>query len=708
MLRRVLHLVLTTAVLSACGGGSVTDADSTAASTELKGRESGLNVLLITVDTLRADALGSYGNEMASTPWMDRLASEGVRFANARAHNVVTLPAHASILTGLYPQEHGVRDNSGFRFPDELPTLATILRQKGYRTAAFVSAFPLDSRFGLDVGFDVYEDSFVGAERRPAFFEQERSGVETIALAREWIDADDDRPWFCWVHLYEPHFPYEPAERFRARFGEDSYLGDVATADAALAPLLEPLLNGTGDEHSLVVLTSDHGEALGEHGEATHGIFAYEGTLRVPLILHQPRLFEPRVVGGPARHVDILPTVLDILAIPVDQRLRGRSLLREAMGDASEGSSTSYFESLSPLLNRGWAPLYGVIDGETKYIDLPIPELYDLARDPGESTNLAATDPERLAELRGMLAPLRAVDTGSNPTPEDAETMERLRSLGYLTGSSSDKVTFTEADDPKMLMDLDEALREVAGLYQEGNLSAALERARELVRDRPGMRMALLDLAHLERESGNLEAAMEALQEAYALHPADSSTLALLGAYLTQAGRAQEAVDITLAHSDLPEPDVDVLLVHALAQARSGRPELAFDTFEKAQRVAPENPMVLVHMGTLRLMSGDRDQAQRRFEEALVANPGMVAAHTALGVMAIEEGRTEAAVEHWRQAVNADPQQHSRLLAMGMNLWSRGQISTAVPLLELFAESAPNDLYREEISRVRSLLESPG
>lgn len=706
MLRRVLLLVVATVAHSACGGGSVTDADRTATSGEAIRREPGLNVLLITVDTLRADALGSYGNETASTPWMDRLASEGVRFANARAHNVVTLPAHASILTGLYPQEHGVRDNSGFRFPEDLPTLATILRQEGYRTAAFVSAFPLESRFGLDLGFDLYEDSFVGAERRPAFFEQERSGVETIALAREWMDADDDRPWFCWVHLYEPHFPYEPAEPFKTQFGEDSYLGDVATADAALAPLLEPLLNRTGDESSLVVLTSDHGEALGEHGEATHGIFAYEGTLRVPLVLHRPGLLEPRVVREPVRHIDILPTVLDILAIPVDQRLRGRSLLPEAMGGAAEGSPTTYFESLSPLLNRGWAPLYGIIDGDTKYIDLPIPELYDLARDPDEMTNIAATEPERLAELRGMLAPLRAVDPGSTPTPEDAETMERLRSLGYLTGSSGGKVTFTEADDPKMLMDLDVALRDVAGLYQEGNLSAALERARELVRDRPGMRMALLDLAHLERESGNLEAAVEALKEAYALHPTDSGTLALLGAYLTQAGRAQEAVDVTLPHSDLSEPDVDVLLVHALAQARSGRTQEALDAIEKAQRVAPENPMVLVHMGTLRLMSGARDQARGSFEEALEVNPDMVAAHTALGVMAIEEGRTEAGIEHWRRAVHADPQQLRRLLAMGMSLWNRGQISTAVPLLELFAESAPNEVYREEIFRVRSLLES--
>ena len=269
-------------------------------------REAGLRVLLVTVDTLRADALGAYGRAGAETPWMDRLAAEGVRFAEARAQNVVTLPSHANILSGRYPPDHGVRDNSGFRFPAGQETLATVLKAQGYRTGAFVSAFPLDSRFGLDRGFDVYDDRFANVDTHTAFEMEERSGPETVALARDWIRAQGDSPWLCWVHLYEPHFPYAPPAPLRERFAAAPYQGEVAAADAALGPLLEDVLVG-GDRSALVVLTADHGESLGEHGEPTHGIFAYEATLRVPLVLHAPRILRPRVVREPVRHVDVLP-----------------------------------------------------------------------------------------------------------------------------------------------------------------------------------------------------------------------------------------------------------------------------------------------------------------------------------------------------------------------------------------------------------------
>ena len=231
-------------------------------------REPGLSVLLITVDTLRADAVGAYGNRNALTPWMDRLAARGVLFEDAHAHNVVTLPSHANMLSGRYPLEHGVRDNAGFRFPQGTETLATLLAARGYRTGAFVSAFPLAARFGLGRGFEVYEDAFVGAGPRPAFVEQERTGPETVALARRWVEAQQGQPFFCWVHVFEPHYPYAPPEPFASRFRGDPYHGEVAAADAALAPLLEPLLAAGERGRTLVVLTADHGESLGEHGEA--------------------------------------------------------------------------------------------------------------------------------------------------------------------------------------------------------------------------------------------------------------------------------------------------------------------------------------------------------------------------------------------------------------------------------------------------------
>jgi arylsulfatase A-like enzyme len=366
-------------------------------------REPGLNVLLVTIDTLRADALGAYGHPQAATPWIDRLAEAGVRFEHAYAHNVVTLPSHANILSGRYPLEHGLRDNSGFRFPRELETLATLLEARGYRTGAFISAFPLDSQFGLARGFEVYEDSFVNVDTKPDFLVQERRGEETVALARRWLEAPAEGPFFCWVHVFEPHFPYEPPPDIAARFPAQPYLGEVAASDAALGPLLEQVIEAGPQGRTLVVLTSDHGEALGEHGERTHGLFAYEGTIRIPLILFAPRLLRPGVVVEPVRHVDLLPTILDALGASVPEGLPGRSLLPLAAG-APGPTSPIYFESLSANLNRGWAPLHGVLRDRLKLIDLPIPELYDLASDPGESRNLASSRPETVEAMRPLLS----------------------------------------------------------------------------------------------------------------------------------------------------------------------------------------------------------------------------------------------------------------------------------------------------------------
>src|SRR5262245_8202665 len=304
-------------------------------------REAGLDVLLITIDTLRADALGAYGNRDARTPWIDRLAAGGVRFTRAHAHNVVTLPSHANILSGQYPLGHGVRDNNGFRFPADKPTLAAVLKAHGYRTGAFVSAFPLDSRFGLDQGFDVYDDRLGGTETTTAFVMPERPGTETVALARRWLDQDGGRPTFAFVHLYEPHFPYVPPEPLASTFRDHPYLGEVAAADAALEPLLRPLLEG-GARPTLVILTADHGEGLGDHDELTHGVFAYESTLHVPLVMFAPPILKPRVVDEPVRHVDVMPTILDAVGIEAPVGLPGRSLLAAANGTTGSPAN-SYF-----------------------------------------------------------------------------------------------------------------------------------------------------------------------------------------------------------------------------------------------------------------------------------------------------------------------------------------------------------------------------
>jgi arylsulfatase A-like enzyme/Tfp pilus assembly protein PilF len=666
-------------------------------------RDPAMSVLLVSVDTLRADALGCYGRGGARTPFVDRLAAEGVRFETARAHNVVTLPSHANLLSGQYPLRHGVHDNAGFRFPSDRPTLATLLHDKGWRTGAFVSAFPLDARFGLDRGFDVYDDR-LGGTGASAFAMPERPGPETVRAALRWIGSVRGQRWFAFVHLYEPHFPYEPPAGLASSFPGEPYRGEVAAADAALGPLLEPLLApGTG-ERVLVVFTSDHGESLGEHGEATHGIFAYESTLRVPLVMRAPGLLPSRVVRAPVRHVDVVPTILDLLGLEAPADLPGRSLLPLVAG-REDAPPESYLESLSPSLGRGWAPLRGLVAGGLKYVDLPLPEVYDLAADPGEQRNLAASRPQDLDRLRGRLARLRAGEAPPGArVQEDEAALERLRALGYVAGGEAPgKTLYTAADDPKNLIALDARLEDVITLYRSGRVEEAIAACEETLRRRPDMPQAYLQLAYLERARGRLDAAIAASRRAVLLRPLDAETVSLHAVYLTEAGHPREALRLLGPHAKAARPDVDVLNALGVAQARAGERDAALATFARARELYPAKAMPLVNAGTVYLMAGDRVRARQAFEAALELDDRVARAHNSLGVIAAEEGRTAEAISRWQRAVALDPGDYQTLFNLGKTLRDAGR-PEARRYLEAYLRLAPAGLEARDIARVRAWL----
>ncbi len=457
-----------------------------------------------------------------------------------------------------------------------------------------------------------------------------------------------------------------------------------------------------------MVLTSDHGESLGEHGEATHGIFAYEATLRVPLVLYQPRILRPRSVSVPARHVDLLPTILDALALPVPEGLSGRSLLAAAAGEPVAPVAT-YFEALSGQLNRGWAPLQGVIQERTKYVELPIPELYELASDPSEAQNLAASRPQALEELRTRLAPFLRADAGGRPRREDAATLERLRSLGYLGASDAPaKVRYTEADDPKTLVPLDAALQDVVALFSSGRREEALARCRALIRERPDMPLSLVYLGQLERENGNLDGGITALRQALVRNPQDTVTATLLGAYLIQAGRPSEALALLEPWATRAEPDLDVLITRALAAARVGRPDDAVRSLETAGALDPSSARVLMALGSVRLTAGRRDEARQAFEQALAQNPAAAQAESALAIMAGEDGHADEARERFSRATAADPVENAKILALASLLVSRHRMPEARLYLELFAQQAPPALFARELAQVREVLGRSG
>jgi choline-sulfatase len=666
-------------------------------------REPGLNVLLITIDTLRADALGAYGNTTVSTPWLDRMAGGGVRFSRALAQTVVTLPSHANILSGRYPFRHGVRENSGFRFPADVETLATLLKARGYRTGAFVSAFPLDVRFGLARGFDVYDDRYgKGAERR-AFREPERAGTATVAAAVAWIGSPQPlapSPWFAWVHLYDPHFPYAPPEPFATRYRQAPYLGEVSATDAALAPLVSPILEQGAAVRTLVVVTGDHGESLGDHGELTHGLFAYDATLRVPLIFYQPRLFPPRVIDDPVRHVDILPTVLDSVGIAPPAGLDGANLL-PAIQTGRHAAAPSYFEALSASLNRGWAPLVGVASGSLKYIDLPIPELYDVASDPAESQNVASSRPAELRQMQALLGQLRADDRGIARVRESADTRQRLRSLGYLSGAAASKASYTDADDPKRLVALDREIDEVITRYQRGDLRGAIGLGEEIVRRRPDMAVSLTHLAFLYNEAGDHARAARTARRALELNPAAADVASLLGAYLTEAGQAKEAVARLEPYASAPQPDLDVLMAYGVALASSGRSADALAAFERARTLDATSGLALANIGMVHLMAGDGARAAAAFNAALRIDSTLARAHNGLGVVAAQRGAYEEAATHWKEAVALDPHDHQALYNLGDVLIRLGRPAEARPFWESYLREAPPGLDDQDRTRVR-------
>jgi len=664
------------------------------------------NVLVVTIDTLRADALGCYGGR-AATPNLDQLASDGIRYDFAHAHAVVTLPSHASILTGLYPFQHRVRDNSGYRVPGGTTTMATLLKARGFATGAFIGGFPLDSQFGLDLGFDTYDDRLPEVRGPADFAMAERPADAVVASALAWLRQQRAK-WFAWVHVYDPHAPTRPPQPFASQYASDLYAGEVAFTDASLGPLLAHV-RSLSDRPTLVIVTSDHGESLGEHGEATHGLFAYEVTLRVPLIVSQLRQGTPVTPAGatggissmPVQLVDLLPTVLDTLAIDPPPDLAGRSLVDLTPDDAN--ARGAYFEALSASLNRGWAPLHGVLVGREKFIDLPIPELYDLTADASERQNLAASAAVRRRTLEAHLARLGSLAPGTR-TSEDPETAARLRSLGYAAGSAALRKVYTEADDPKRLIEVDQAIQRGISLFQEGRPREAITLYRDVIAKRPDLMLAYQHLAFLEWEMGDLSAAIATLRSGIERAGPDPEAEARLGIYLSETGAVNEAIPLLERAAQDPTAGVDVLNALGIAYARAGQPDRALETFQRILTIDRRNAMAFQNIGSVHLSAGRLEAAREAFAQAIEVNPSWAAAWNGLGAVEIQGGNRQAAIAAWRRAVELDPSNFDALFNLATELVNDGQFAAARPYLERFAQAAPTTFYAREVARVRSLL----
>ena len=701
---QILALVGSVAFLVACSRSServldppslspVTD-DTTLQQAAEADRPAVQDILLITIDTLRADALGFSGNISVATPNLDRLAAEGWVFDRAHAHNVVTLPSHANILTGRLPFEHGIRDNSGFRLPAGTITAASVLKQAGFATGAFIGAAPLDVRYGLGKGFDVYDDDYPKGSESTSFNMPERRGDEVIDRAVAWWSEMAGRRRFLWVHLFDPHAPYLPAADFAARHRDQPYLGEVEAVDSYLGRLLEPIWQ---QADALVVFTADHGEALGDHGESSHGLFAYESTLRVPLVLWRKGLL-PRKSALSARHIDLLPTMLSAAGVELPDGLAGRPLW-----DPSEDSLSvpTYFESLSPTLSQGWAPLRGILSRDYKLIELPIPELYDLAADPQESRNLYAAMPE----VAGQLAELLPAEPSWPPQRDEVtvEEIEALQAIGYVTGPGSSKSLFGPEDDPKNLVHLDRKVHQVVDLYHSGRLQEALEVGRGIIEERPDMGAAYPYVAQVLLELGRNAAAISLMQRARALGIASDSLLRQLGLSLAEAGFYEQAVELLEPYQGSDDPAFLLALAEVLSEA--GRQDEAEQLLARVLAGDADDPVGHQQLALVHLRRQLWEEAAASAGTALRLNSRLDLAWNYLGTALYNLGQPREALEAWDRALAIVPNNPDVLYNVSVVAADLGDLERARRALEVFVAIAPPDRYGVDIEAAQIRLQ---
>ena len=634
------------------------------------------NVLLVTIDTLRADRLGCYGG--APTPTLDALAARGVRFATAIAHAPLTGPSHASLLTGLTPLRHGVRDNGRSSLVATAPTLAEAFRGAGWRTVAFVSGFPLDHRFGFDRGFESYDDRLPrGSDRRRAAF-VERTAERTTAAALRWLGtAAPSAPWFLWVHYFDPHAPYEPPPEHAAHFPGRPYDGEVAFVDAQLGRLLQALEDGSAGRETLVLVTSDHGESLGEHGEETHGVFVYDATLRVPLVLAGPGVPKGRVSQTVARGIDVAPTLLALAGAPPLRGAEGRSLVPAFSGKELD-DAPAYVESLFVALNLGWAPLHGWRTARLKLIDAPQPELYALDQDPREQTNLAAAragDAEALrAALKTELARAPSLASGST----DPGAVERLAALGYAGGTPAASVPGRDPKDGIALINqLERGLAEA-----RANPTLAIAALEAVLQADPHMPLARRYLAVARMALGDPQGAvgeMEALAREAPLGPDD---LLLLADHLRQAGRGDEALATAERALEARPGSSDALVMRGRILLGLGRAAEAREAYARALQRSAADAEALRGVGESALQLNDAAAAEDAFARILASDPEDSTALLRLGTLRVRAGRLDEARDLFLQVLSREPGNPEALLDLGGLLARSGRVGEALPYLE--------------------------
>jgi len=611
------------------------------------------NVLLITLDTVRADYLSCNGSKKAQTPHLDRLARGGTNFTRARTSVPLTLPAHASIMTGNYPPVHGVRDNGTYRLPDEQLTLAEILDEQGYETAAFIGAFVLDRHFGLAQGFDVYDEGNWGNLNVLEGLAAERSADAVHDAFSSWLKSrTGGRPFFAWVHLYDPHAPYIPPEPFRKKYAGDPYAGEIAYTDAVVGKIIEDLESQKLLGSTLVAVVGDHGEGLGEHGEGTHSLLIYNSTIHVPMLLHFPGLIPSgKTVDHLTRTIDLTPTILDYLR--VSQTIgQGTSLRPLVDGKSPDEEILAYSESLYPSLNLGWSELRAMEAGDYRFILAPHPELYDLAEDPGERVNRIDSNPTMGDHLEQSLATLMesmGPSVGHAKQTVDPQTEEMLRSLGYLSTSQPQPRVGSSVVDPKDKIELWRNIETGLSLFSQGNYSGALEIfTRALIRDK-GIPI-LYDHIGWSHIQLNQYAEAERVYRQALARGIDSaefhSNLGLIYFRWGDFAKAQQELRIALT---LEERSVPAHYRLADVYRATKNYTKAAEHYRRVLEINPSYVWASNGLGMALAMAGKNEEALTAFRDAVTTAPKMAPGYLNLAVHLERLKRYPEALEAYRK-----------------------------------------------------------
>lgn len=677
----------------------------------LSGDATRKNILLVTIDTLRADRLSCYSDQHVKTPNIDRLAGKAVLFSKAFANTTTTLPSHANILLGVSPLYHGVHDNLQFVVREDFLTLAEHLKTNGYSTAAFVGAYPLDSRFGLAQGFDTYDDDY------PRQYDQNLSALER--RAEEVVDSALEgmkrmrSPWFVWIHCYDPHLPYEPPEPYKSRFKKNPYDGEVAYVDHVLGKLINHLETKRLFEETMIVFTADHGESLGQHGEMSHGFFAYNTSIWVPLIIKVPGgggIQVERFVS----HLDIFPTVCDFAGVEKPSFLQGSSLLPVLKGKGLV-ENPIFFESMYPYYSHGWAPIRGFIRWGEKFIDSPIPEFYDLRKDFDERTNLASTKKldDHRKQLRKLIEDQSSPESVRSGEKLDRDALKKLSSLGYISRSSgSAKESFGPEDDVKVLLPFHNMVFSAMTLYGDGKTTEAVETLKKIIEVRKDIGIAYYRLGFVYLNEGKTAEALNILREGLSHVPDDYDLYRNYIRLLGRAGQYDEIIE-NFNEKSYREISSDPEIWNSLgfAYAKKEVWKNAIEAYDRALFLDPKYAEAFYRLGDvyLTLATQNRDiglvkKSSENFRKAIEADPAYPSPYFGLGRANRIMRNPDEAIRNLKKAVELQPDFDAAYYYLGLTYLDKGEKSMALDCFITIKEKFSSGYPEEQNRRIEELI----